>query len=280
MLIDQQATPDSSDAGFTSNNASTRLVLERLRDSSSELVRGKYGLHPSRYMQARLRSGYVSPEDQYEALIKQLVVEGITWLDVGCGGEPFPNNLTLSSELPRRCRRLVGVDPDPQVLENQFVHERIQSVLEEYRPAEAFDLVTARMVVEHVRDPGSFVEALRRVTRPGSLVVIFTVNLWSITTLSARFTPMWVHHLVKAALWQTKSRDSFETEYRMNRRNTLWLLMEQGGFVEDWFEIVADASLFWRIPFIRNLELFAYRMTRHFGLPYIDSCILAIYRRL
>ena len=66
---------------------------------------------------------------------------------------------------------------------------RHQLALSDYFPNSVFDVVTARMVVEHVGHPREFATDLYRVTGPGSLVVLFTVNWWSITTLAAHLIP-------------------------------------------------------------------------------------------
>jgi 2-polyprenyl-3-methyl-5-hydroxy-6-metoxy-1,4-benzoquinol methylase len=160
------------------------------------------------------------------------------------------------------------------------VHERQQVSLEEYRSDAPFDLVTARMVVEHVANPQEFIAAIFRVTKPGSLFVAFTVNWWSLTTLAAYVSPMWLHHWVKGKVWNTDQKDTFETEYKMNRRSKLRPLMQGISFTECFFEVLPDASLFWRIPFVRYAELTGYKVIHRMRLPYIDSCILAVYRRL
>ena len=68
------------------------------------------------------------------------------------------------------------------------LHERSQCVLEEYQTGHRFDLVTLRMVAEHLPDPAAAVRALERLVAPGGRVVLITVNLWSpITLLSQAF---------------------------------------------------------------------------------------------
>jgi 2-polyprenyl-3-methyl-5-hydroxy-6-metoxy-1,4-benzoquinol methylase len=252
--------------------------LEMLRGDCHSVVTKKYGERPTKYIASRLKAEYYAPEDQYEALVKRLVTPQLSWLDVGCGRAPFPNNIALSAELSSRCKRFVGIDPDAAVYENPFVHERYQLTLEQYSPTRTFDLVTARMVVEHVVDPNRFVAALRRVTSGGSVVVIFTVNWWSISTIAARFSPFSVHHWVKRALWGTDRRDTFQTVYGLNKRRILSAAMAKAGFSECLCVALPDASLCWRVPLLRDLELTSFKMFNHLGMPYVDSCILAAYQ--
>ncbi len=202
------------------------------------------------------------------------------WLDIGCGRAPFPNNLQLSATLAERCPRLVGIDPDASVGANEYVHEGRQATLEQYFPDRPFDLVSARMVVEHVHRPDEFTASLRRVTSAEALVVFYTVNWWSISALAAHCSPMAVHHWTKKGLWETKEDDTFPTVYRMNRRSTLRTLMHCAGFEECMFEVLPDAGLLWRLPVLRRIELACFRALRAYRLPYVDSNLLAVYRRV
>src|SRR5262249_18400023 len=64
------------------------------------------------------RVQYFSPDTGYEALVAKLVQEQTAWLDVGCGRNVFPSNARLAEVLAKRCKLLVGVDPDQTVEEN------------------------------------------------------------------------------------------------------------------------------------------------------------------
>jgi 2-polyprenyl-3-methyl-5-hydroxy-6-metoxy-1,4-benzoquinol methylase len=264
-------------------SAPTQQIMpsaEGLASACQDLALRKYGSQPSHYMAARRKVGYVSPEDQYEALIERYVTPQTRWLDVGCGRAPFPNNQDLSEELSLRALRMIGVDPDSGVRENPFVHQGHQCSLEDFTANEKFDLVTARMVVEHVEQPARFAQSLARLTNPGSVVVLFTVNWWSITALAAHWSPLGAHHMVKRWLWGTEEKDTFPTTYKMNQRATLSRLMIREGFRESLFQIAADASLLWRVPVARRLELQIWRAFTSMRLPYPDSCILAAYERI
>jgi ubiquinone/menaquinone biosynthesis C-methylase UbiE len=212
--------------------------------------------------------------------MERLVDSRRRWLDVGCGRAPFPNNLALSADLAARCPHLVGVDPDENVHENSFVHQRFQLLLEHYSPSEQFDLISARMVVEHVTKPEEFVNSLARLAAPGAIVVIFTVNSRSASALLAQLTPMAVHHWAKWRLWRVDEGDTFPTVYKMNRQATLKRLMEAARFKEVMFEVLADASLAWRLPKLRRFELAAFRMMKACRIPYPESNLIAVFERL
>jgi SAM-dependent methyltransferase len=160
--------------------------------TSAELeavFRSKYGDPAATGWSPRRRHGfgYFLPADIYEAVVARHSHPGCHWLDVGGGHAIFPENPTLAKELVARCSRVVAVDPSDNVHRNPFVHERVQSFLEDFATDTSFDLATLRMVVEHVERPGAFTAALGRLVRPGGRVVVFTVQ--PLGTDLGRFAP-------------------------------------------------------------------------------------------
>ena len=95
------------------------------------------------------------------ATLDQLVAPGCAWLDVGCGRHILPGNSALARSLAGRCEVLVGVDPDPTIDENPFVHRRVRSPIDQFHDERTFDVVTLRMVAEHITDPRATAAALR-----------------------------------------------------------------------------------------------------------------------
>src|SRR5215475_10341912 len=101
----------------------------------------------------RSRFAYYHTDDYYEATVSRLVTPGCAWLDVGSGRNVFPSNRRLAQSLAQRSSLLVGLDPDSTLDENDLVHERVRVGVEDYRPERSFDVVTLRMVAEHLVDP-------------------------------------------------------------------------------------------------------------------------------
>ena len=240
----------------------------------------KYGDPPTGWSPALFAEfGYHTPDDVYETLVDRLITPGCRWLDVGCGRDVFPDNQTLARELAGRCRTLVGVDPDATIHENPFVHVRVQSSLEGFDTTDVFDVITARMVAEHVQRPDAFVEKLRRLCAPKGRVVIYTVNKWAPVSIVSRLMPFAFHHRIKAILWQTSEKDTFPVEYRMNTRRALSALLGHGGFVERHFEYLDDVRTLWRFRWASRTELVVWRALRALGLRYPETCLLTVYQR-
>jgi 2-polyprenyl-6-hydroxyphenyl methylase/3-demethylubiquinone-9 3-methyltransferase len=104
-------------------------------------------------------------------------LEGLTALDVGCGGG------LVAEPLARMGAVTVGLDADAVAIEAARAHAADQALSLTYRvgsveaePADRYDLVAALEVVEHVADLPGFVESCARTVKPGGLVLFSTLN--------------------------------------------------------------------------------------------------------
>lgn len=258
-----------------------QALLPPRADTLDKVFRQKYG-EPGQLgwgPAMRRRFGYYNPDEHYEALVCDLVTSDTRWLDVGCGRHLFPSNVTLARELARRAKRLVGVDPDATLDENPYVHERVRTTFEAFDGKGAFDLVTLRMVAEHVAQPESVVAAVARALAPGGLCVIYTVDGWSPMPLLTRLAPMALRHVVKRFLWRTQAKDTFPTAFKMNSRRRLATLMQAVGLREVAFAWPDDCRTFGRFRAGQWCELSLRRSLRVVGLRYPERCLLGVYCR-
>ena len=197
----------------------------------------------------RLRFGHHTPDEYYEAVVAKLVDAQCGWLDVGCSSSIFPDNDVLAKILANRCKLLVGIDPDDTLNENPFVHERVKTTIDNFHRSSCFDLVTLRMVAEHLADPKSAVNSLSHLTKPGGKVVVYTVNQWSPVSVIARIAPFRLHHYIKRLLWRIDEKDTFPVTYKMNTRSRLSRLFEENGFREIGFSYLDDCRTLGRFRF-------------------------------
>lgn len=257
--------------------------LLRLPDAAAlqQIFRLKYGPDATLGWGPRLRRdyGYDSPDDWYEALLSLLVVPGLSWLEIGCGREICPSNKALARVLADRVGRLVGLDPDPTLDENPYVHEKVHAGIDDFDGKQQFDLVTLRMVAEHIADPDACVRGVERALRPGGLCIVYTVFAWSPMPILTRLAPMGLRHVVKHWLWGTDKKDTFPTCFRMNTRGRLQRLFAGRGLEEAAFVRLDDCRTFARFRMVSELELKTRTACRFFGLPYPEHCIVGIYRK-
>ena len=227
----------------------------------------------------RHRFGYFTPDDWYEAMLSVLVTQETHWLDVGCGRELVPFSPAGARLLAQRCKSLTGIDPSDNINENPYLQHRIKAKLEDFETTETFDLITLRMVVEHITTPEAAVAALSRLSRTGTKILIYTVDKFSPVALAAAVTPLSVHVQMKQLLWQGSEKDTFPTAYLMNTRGRLAALMTAGGFVEVDFRTLADTRTTSGFRVLNTLELSAWRVLRSIGVQYPERCLLGVYEK-
>jgi 2-polyprenyl-6-hydroxyphenyl methylase / 3-demethylubiquinone-9 3-methyltransferase len=106
-------------------------------------------------------------------------LEGLAILDVGCGGG------VLSEPLARLGATVTGLDPAPTNVSVARLHAERAGVPVDYRnetveavvaKGEAFDMVLAMEVVEHVADVQAFVKACAGAVKPGGCLAMATIN--------------------------------------------------------------------------------------------------------
>jgi 2-polyprenyl-6-hydroxyphenyl methylase / 3-demethylubiquinone-9 3-methyltransferase len=100
-------------------------------------------------------------------------------LDIGCGGG------ILCEPLARLGAMVVGADPSAINIEAAKHHAAVSGVRVDYRATtaealaearEAFDVVLAMEVVEHVANVCSFVSSCAAMVNPGGVLVVATIN--------------------------------------------------------------------------------------------------------
>jgi SAM-dependent methyltransferase len=132
---------------------------------------------------------------QFYRRVGHVVQDGFTVLDLGAGRgatlaqlpEPVQR---LALFAPHRVRR-IGVDVDPAVKDNPYLHESHLLDLQapQYRlplPADAADLVLADWVIEHLEDPVAVFADVYRVLKPGGTFAFRTINRRHYVAVGAR----------------------------------------------------------------------------------------------
>lgn len=173
---------------------------------------------------------YPSFRDNWDDLLfREYILEHLhpeaTLLDVGAGA-----GIVKEMNFKGHCAEVVGIDLDPRVTDNPFVHIGIVAdatnlPLENSR----FDVVIADNVMEHIDDPDSTLAEIFRVLKPGGVLLFKTPNRFHYMPLIAQFTPHWFHAWVNERRGR-ETADTFPTHYRLNSRGAVSSRARKSGF--------------------------------------------------
>jgi SAM-dependent methyltransferase len=195
----------------------------------------------------------------YEALVRN-VEPGNRWLDVGCGRQILPGfaaSLDKQREITARIKVLVGMDVDPAIHDHPLLQERVMGWGDALPFADSsFDLVTANMVMEHVKEPKRVLSEVRRVLRPGGQFIFHTPNFKYYLIFIAWLTPDFIKRRIIWLLERRAEEDVFPTYYRFNTSSRIRSLAAQCDLGVKEIEVGCSVGSFVALGPIGVLELF------------------------
>ena len=166
--------------------------------------------------------------------------------------------------------RVVGIDPDPRVVENPFLDEA-QIGFGDSLPFESdgFDVVFSDNVAEHLEEPGVVFREVHRVLRPGGRFLFKTPNRWHYMPLIASATPTAFHQWFNRLRGRPEA-DTFPTRYRANSRKAVEKLARSTGFEIEAIERIEGRPEYMRISGLTYLFGAAYERTVN-ATPWLEA---------
>jgi ubiquinone/menaquinone biosynthesis C-methylase UbiE len=190
------------------------------------------------YSRARdlLAPGLKNSQFAYKESLYSAVVMNIRWLDLGCGHQLFPNWVPTADRdqmtLASRCELFVGIDYDMRSLyQHQALKNKVRGDIEHLPfQDQSFDLVTANMVLEHVKNPTALLLEVRRILRSNGSFLFHTPNSIGYATVIARLLPDFIKLKLVPFLQARPAQDVFPTYYRFNSWRKINALSRSAGF--------------------------------------------------
>lgn len=256
----------------------TSLALEPTHAELMSVYNVKYYRQgePGWSPRMRLSFDYFPPDDYYEAVVAKLVSPGSHWADIGCGRDIFPQHPELAAQLSSRAAYVYGIDPDPNIKENKFIADGFMGPVEDCDTARTFDVVTMRMVAEHIVNPDRAIGRIVQLLKPGGKLVIYTPYKWAPMSVIATIVPFKLHHPLKRLIWDAQARDTFPTAYKLNTRKDLHHYAGRHGLKVAYLRLLDDCSVLARYRSLNWLELSMRRILNRFSLGYFERCILVV----
>ena len=194
----------------------------------------------------------------YEESLKRYVTSSVEWVEIGCGHSILPRwRANEELQLVKTCKAIFGIDYDLLSLK---AHRNITKKLRgdvtklPFR-SEAFDLVTANMVVEHLDNPNEQFREISRVLRPKGVFLFHTPNAYGYGVILSKFVPEWLKGKLIYLLEGREEHDVFPTHYKANTESQVKALAQANGFEIVQLDLIATDAIFAMIPPLAALEL-------------------------
>ncbi len=218
----------------------------------------------------------------YEDVLKEQVTQETEWLDLGCGHQVLPGwRAEAEKQLVEKCRKIVGLDYSLHSLKNHLnISLRIRGDITKlpFR-ADAFNLVTANMVVEHLDDPATQFREIHRVLKPSGIFTFHTPNSLGHATVMARLVPGSIKDKLVHFLDGREEEDVFETHYKANTQKQIAELAQACGFEVVKMKMLVSDAVFAVIPPLAVLELVWIRALMTRPLKQLRTTIITVLKK-
>jgi 2-polyprenyl-3-methyl-5-hydroxy-6-metoxy-1,4-benzoquinol methylase len=178
------------------------------------------------------------------------------WLDVGCGWHfDWPWEPAREAELVLGAN-VFGLDIDSDaIMRHRSIKNRTVGALERlaFRDS-SFDVVTANVVMEHVRYPALVLSEIHRVLRPGGTLLFRTPSARNYIVWLARRVPRGPRVWLAGAIEGRKAEDVYPTYYRLNTSKTIAEICKIVGFSRLSVTVTKPRGALTRFPVLSVVE--------------------------
>jgi ubiquinone/menaquinone biosynthesis C-methylase UbiE len=186
-----------------------------------------------------------------------------------------------AAELREAQPNVTGIDRDlPGLRLHSEIRQRVSGDLTTlpFRDA-AFELISANMVVEHLADPVSVLDEMRRVLVPGGVIVFHTPNAFFWAILLARLTPERPKKWLIKRLENRPSEDVFPTHYRLNSASRIRRHATAAGLEVARISRVSSDAVLHALGYLALPELLYLRLLRRPAFAALRSNLVVELRR-
>ena len=218
--------------------------------------------------------------DYAEQLISLL--DGKRWLDLGCGHQVFPDWMRdEQARVLRSAGRITGIDLDWEGLrKHPGIRDKVFGDLQRLPfAAGSFDVVSANMVVEHLKEPEWILAEIKRVLMPGGAFVFHTPNLYHWGIVLARCVPDKVKKALIGFLENRREEDVFPTHYQLNSAAAVKNAAEQSGFDLAELKLVSGSATLAALGWGAIPELVYIRFIQRENLEGLRSNLVVVLRK-
>lgn len=176
---------------------------------------------------------WAAKSEAYASLVSEHLSCDTMWLDAGCGSRLLEDDMDpLEDWLASRCRSIIGMDL--AITSHRNINVLLRGSLYQLPFRDnSFDLITCRMVVEHLDEPVKVFVEVARCLRPGGCFIVITPNLLNYgvfgNALATKVLPEKLRLRIVHATDSRPDEDIFPVRYKANTKRRLVHLLNACG---------------------------------------------------
>jgi ubiquinone/menaquinone biosynthesis C-methylase UbiE len=157
----------------------------------------------------KLNPEYRHRYEIYNELLVGSLSENIVWLDIGCGLNDYV------ADFGHNAKSALGIDViiDPRKTGAPFLQADLRNIP---LPSSSADLITLRMVVEHLANISNDLSEIERLLKPGGKLIVLTTNVLSPTVFLPRLLPFSIKKWIILKMFKVDNQDVFPTHHKFN----------------------------------------------------------------
>lgn len=193
---------------------------------------------------------WAAKSEAYAALVSEHLCPDTVWLDAGCGSGLLEEDMEpLEDWLASHCKSIFGLDLG--VTSNRNINSLVRGSLYHIPfPDNSFDLITCRMVAEHLDEPREAFIEVARCLRAGGAFVVLTPNLLNYgvygNALATKLLPEKLRLRIVHASDSRADEDIFPVRYKANTMHRLVHLLNHSGLMVHKMIRVRQERPYWR----------------------------------
>lgn len=169
----------------------------------------------------------------FRLAVRRYLVPTAEILEIGASRGALPH-----VDFRKDVRRIVGIDPNPMVLGNPYLHEAHVGIAEDMPfQRSTFDVVYANNVLEHVERPDRLFSEVQRVLRKNGVFIVKTPNKYHYAPFIARMTSLAFHRRYNQ-LRGRKLDDTYPTLYRINSEASIRAIADRVGLTVEYIDLI------------------------------------------
>jgi ubiquinone/menaquinone biosynthesis C-methylase UbiE len=226
------------------------------------------------------QKGWVDGTALFIDTVKNYCNPNFVVLDLGAGsGQGKPKFYSIKGLVKVN----IGVDINKDLYKNEIVDKKILgSAYNLPFREEAFDLIYADYVLEHIRQAEEFVEDVRRVLKKGGFFIFRTPNLYYYVPLIAKVMPKLCKSVLINFLKKHKFiNETFPAFYKMNTVRKLKKLFLKNGFSVERVQLIEKEPsylMFNILPFLIGV-LYERMVNSTQSLAFLRSDIIGVFKK-